>query len=176
MPELHGPRRPARNTIDPKEFAMMHRRSLLAALPAFCLPAFAHHGWSSFDQERPIYLGGRVAQVAWRNPHAELQLELPDNPVLPADLTRRSLPRQSATVDGAALLAKARLPTRRDRRWQVELAPLTRMQAWGVEELKPGAEIGVLGFTFTGEQGEAVLRAEYLFVGDKAYGLRSSPA
>ena len=71
---------------------------------------------------------------------------------------------------------EGRLPTRRDRRWQVELAPLTRMQAWGVEELKPGAEIGVLGFTFTGEQGEAVLRAEYLFVGDKAYGLRSSPA
>ncbi|KQY88443.1 hypothetical protein ASD35_12820 [Pelomonas sp. Root1444] len=156
---------------------MMQRRSLLAALPALAgVPALAHHGWSSFDQERPIYLSGRVTQVAWRNPHAELQLELPENPTLPADLAKRSLPRQSAAVDGAALLAKARLPTRRDRRWEVELAPLTRMQAWGVEEIKPGAEVAVLGFTFTGEQGEAVLRAEYLFVGDKAYGLRSSPA
>ncbi|MDR7295912.1 DUF6152 family protein [Pelomonas sp. Root1444] len=155
----------------------MQRRSLLAALPALAgVPALAHHGWSSFDQERPIYLSGRVTQVAWRNPHAELQLELPENPTLPADLAKRSLPRQSAAVDGAALLAKARLPTRRDRRWEVELAPLTRMQAWGVEEIKPGAEVAVLGFTFTGEQGEAVLRAEYLFVGDKAYGLRSSPA
>lgn len=156
---------------------MMQRRSLLAALPALAsAPAWAHHGWSSFDQERPIYLSGRVAKVAWRNPHAELQLELPENLTLPADLAKRSLPRQSAAVDGAALLAKARLPTRRDRRWEVELAPLTRMQAWGVEEIKPGAEVAVLGFTFAGEQGEAVLRAEYLFVGDKAYGLRSSPA
>ena len=156
---------------------MMQRRSLLAALPVLAsVPAWAHHGWSSFDQERPIYLSGRVSKVAWRNPHAELQLELPENPTLPADLAKRSLPRQTAAVDGAALLAKARLPTRRDRRWEIELAPLTRMQAWGVEEIKPGAEVAVLGFTFAGEQGEAVLRVEYLFVGDKVYGLRSSPA
>lgn len=118
---------------------MMQRRTLLAVLPAFSLPAFAHHGWSSFDQERPIYLAGRAAKVAWRNPHAELQLELPENLALPADLAKRSLPRQTAAVDGAALLAKAKLPTRRERRWEVELAPLTRMQAWGVEEIKPGA-------------------------------------
>lgn len=156
---------------------MMQRRSLLAALPALgSLPALAHHGWSSFDQDRPLYLAGRAVQVSWRNPHAELQLELPENLALPADLARRSLPRQTAAVDGAGLLAKARLPTRRDRRWAVELAPLTRMQAWGVEPLKPGDELAVLGFTFTGEQGEAVLRAEFLFIGDRTYGLRSSPA
>lgn len=156
---------------------MMNRRTLLAVLPALgSLPALAHHGWSSFDQTRPLYLAGRAAKVAWRNPHAELELELPENLALPADLAKRSLPRQSAAVDGAALLAKAQLPTRRDRRWAVELAPLTRMQAWGVEEIKPGAEIAMLGFSFAGEQGQPVLRAEYLFVGDKAYGLRSSPA
>ena len=45
----------------------MNRRELmLAALaaPALGLPllARAHHGWSSFDQERPIYLEGRVAR------------------------------------------------------------------------------------------------------------------
>jgi Family of unknown function (DUF6152) len=156
---------------------MMQRRTLLAAVPTLVsLQALAHHGWSSFDQERPIYLGGRAAKVSWRNPHAELQLEVPENLALPADLARRSLPRQTAAVDGAALLAKARVPTRPDRRWQVELAPLTRMQAWGIEEIKAGAEIAVLGFTFTGEQGEPVLRVEYLFIGDKTYGLRSSPA
>jgi hypothetical protein len=154
----------------------MQRRTLLAVLPVLSLPALAHHGWSSFDQERPIYLAGRAVKVAWRNPHAELQLELPENPSLPADLAKRSLPRQATPVDGAALLAKARLPTRRDRHWEVELAPLTRMQAWSVEEIKPGTELAVVGFTFAGEQGEAVLRAEYLFLGDKVYGLRSSPA
>jgi hypothetical protein len=33
----------------------------------------------------------------------------------------------------------------------------------------------VVGFTYRDESGEPVLRAEYLFVGDRAYGLRSSP-
>ena len=74
------------------------------------------------------------------------------------------------------LLARAAAPTRRDRRWEVELAPLTRMEAWKVAPVKPGATVGVLGFTFKEEKGEAILRAEYLFVGAQAYGLRSGPA
>jgi hypothetical protein len=45
-----------------------------------------------------------------------------------------------------------------------------------VAEIKPGATVSVVGFTFAGEKGDAVLRAEYLFVDGKAYGLRSSPA
>lgn len=39
-----------------------------------------------------------------------------------------------------------------------------------------GATIGVLGYTFRDEKGDAVLRAEYLYVDGKAYALRSSPA
>lgn len=155
----------------------MHRRPfLIAAAAAVVMPARAHHGWSSFDQTRPIYLEGRAAKVAWRNPHVEFDLELKPDLKLPADLAGRALPAQQAQVDGAKLLAEARLPTRRDRLWHVELAPLTRMEAWGVPEIKPGAEVAVLGFTFAGEKGDAVLRAEYVFVGGKAYGLRSSPA
>jgi Family of unknown function (DUF6152) len=154
----------------------MQRRLFVAGSMSFGLPVWAHHGWSSFDQDRPLYLEGRAAKVMWRNPHGEIELELPESPALPADLKQRALPRQSAAVDGPALLAKAQLPTRRDRKWLVELAPLTRLAAWGVEEIKPGTTVGVLGFTFTGEKGEAVLRAEYLFVGGRTYGLRSSPA
>ncbi|WP_431112135.1 DUF6152 family protein [Variovorax paradoxus] len=155
---------------------MMHRRMFVAGSLGLTLPAWAHHGWSSFDQDRPLYLEGRATKVMWRNPHGELELELPENPTLPADLKQRPLPRQSTAVDGPGLLAKAQLPTRRDRKWLVELAPLTRLQAWGVEEIKPGTPVAVLGFTYTGEKGDAVLRAEYLFVDGKAYGLRSSPA
>ena len=143
------------------------------ALPP--LDARAHHGWSSFDQERPLYLEGRAAKVAWRNPHAELELELPANPRMPADLATRSLPPQSVAVDGPALLRAARLPTRQDRRWVVELAPLTRMSAWKVPEIKPGDTVAVLGFTFTGEKGDALLRAEFLWSGGGVYGLRSAP-
>ena len=156
---------------------MIQRRTLLlGSTLALPLAAQAHHGWSSFDQTRPIWLEGRAAQVAWRNPHAELKLELPANPTLPADLASRTVPAQTASVDGKALLATAQLPKRRDKVWDVELAPLTRLQAWAVPEIKAGAAVAVLGFTFTDEKGDAVARAEYLFVGGKAYGLRSSPA
>ena len=155
----------------------MQRRLVLVTPWVVSLPAWAHHGWSSFDQGRPLYLAGRATQVAWRNPHAELQLELPAEGLqLPADLATRSLPAQSAPVDGPALLKAAQLPTRKDRRWQIELAPLQRMQAWAIPEIKAGDALAMLGFTFTGEKGDAVLRVEYLFAGGKTYGLRSSPA
>jgi hypothetical protein len=156
----------------------MQRRTFIAGSAAL-LPlstALAHHGWSSFDQTRPIWLDGRAAKVNWRNPHAELELELPAQPALPADLASRALPAQSAPVDGPALLRAAVLPTRPDRRWLVELAPLSRLQAWKAEEIKPGDAVAILGFTFAGEKGDAIVRAEYLFHGGKVYGLRSSPA
>ena len=59
----------------------MHRRFFLALAPLIAVPvgrtAWAHHGWSSFDQTRPLYLEGKALKVSWRNPHAELELELP---------------------------------------------------------------------------------------------------
>jgi hypothetical protein len=156
---------------------MIQRRLFIATLIGVGLPARAHHGWSSFDQTRPLYLEGKVAQVAWRNPHVELKLDLPAEGLkLPADLATRALPAQAAPVDGPALLKAAQLPTRKDRRWEIELAPLSRMQAWGVPEIKVGDALALVGFTFAGEKGDAVLRVEYLFAGGKAYGLRSSPA
>ena len=154
----------------------MDRRRCLFAVLALPLAARAHHGWSSFDQDRPLFLQGRAASVKWQNPHAELVLELPAGYALPPDLASRAVPAQSATVDGKALLARAAAPTRRDRRWLVELAPLTRLEAWKMQPIAPGATVGVLGYTFKDEKGEAVLRAEYVYVDGKAYGLRSSPA
>jgi len=160
---------------------MSRRRFVLATAAASAAPlalptAWAHHGWSSFDPDRPIYLEGKVVSSKWQNPHAELVIELGPNPALPADLKQRPLPAQSAAVDGPALLAKAVLPKRKDRRWELELAPLTRMSAWNVAEIKAGDSVSAVGFTFKDEAGEAVMRVEYLFVGGKAYGLRSSPA
>lgn len=156
-------------------------RRQLIALATFTVPlalqrAHAHHGWSSFDQDRPIYLEGRVVESRWRNPHAELVIETPETLALPADLQQRSLPAQSAGIDGAAVLARTVLPTRKDRRWELELAPLTRLRAWQVDEIRQGAQVAAIGFTFKGEQGAALVRVEYLFVDGKSYGLRSSPA
>jgi Family of unknown function (DUF6152) len=155
----------------------MQRRFLIASPLLLGLPAAAHHGWSSFDQTRPLYLEGKVVKSVWRNPHAELQLELPAGGVkLPADLAARGLPAQTAPVDGPALLKTTTLPTRKDRRWEIELAPLSRLQAWAVPEVKVGDSLAVIGFTFTGEKGDAILRAEFLFAGGNTFGLRSSPA
>ena len=154
----------------------LQRRHLLVAAAALPLGARAHHGWSSFDPDRPLYLEGTARSVRWQNPHAELQLEIPPDLKLPASLAQRAVPAQTAPVDGKALLAKTVLPTRRDRLWEVELAPLTRMNAWQVPEIQPGTALSVVGFTLRGEKGDAVLRAEYLFVDGKAYALRSSPA
>jgi Family of unknown function (DUF6152) len=155
----------------------MQRRLLLAAGTLLALrPALAHHGWSSFDQKRPIYLEGRVARVQWRNPHAELDLELSQPMALPADLASRNVPAQSAPVDGPGVLKAAILPTRKDKIWHVELAPLTRMDAWKVAPLTVGQTVAMIGFTFAEEKGDPILRVEYLLLGNQAYGLRSSPA
>ena len=163
--------------LDPRRRAVLKTlgAGLGWAAGAAALPAWAHHGWSSFDQTRPLYLQGKALEVKWRNPHVELVLERAAGP-LPAGLAQRKVPAQVSPVDGAALLAKAQLPRRSDERWIVELAPLTRMGQWKVPEITAGTELAVLGFTFTDEKGDAVLRAEYLFLGDQVYGLRSSPA
>jgi Family of unknown function (DUF6152) len=154
----------------------MDRRLLLTAAAALPLAARAHHGWSSFDVARPIYLEGRAVNVAWRNPHAELDLDVAPDLKLPADLATRAVPAQSASVDGPGLLKAAQLPTRKDKRWHIELSPLSRLEAWKAAEIKNGDAVSMLGFTFAGEKGDAILRVEYLWAGGKTYGLRSSPA
>ncbi len=159
----------------------MLRRPLLLAgtlLPislTFSRAAHAHHGWSSFDQERPIYLEGVAKSVKWQNPHVELILDISSGLKLPADLAGRAVPAQIAPVEGKALLSKAVVPKRSDKVWEIELAPLTRVEAWKVPEIKPGMTVALLGFTFKDEKGEAILRAEYLWLNGKTFGLRSNP-
>ena len=147
-----------------------------AGIPLIWRPSWAHHGWSSFDQDRPIYLEGKVVQSRWQNPHVELDIEVPAALKVPTDLRQRPLPAQSAPVDGPGLLAKTTVPRRQDRKWELELAPLTRMESWKVPQIKVGDMVSAVGFTSKDEAGEAVMRVEYLFFGNNTYGLRSSPA
>jgi hypothetical protein len=159
----------------------MKRRQWLIATSATAVAsvpivkAFAHHGWSSFDETAPLYFEGKVKSVKWQNPHAELVVTLDAKLALPADLAKREAPKQAANVDGAKILANAKLPKRRGD-WNVELAPLPRMEAWKIEPLKAGDTFRGVGFTYKDEQGAQVTRIEYLIVGEKIYGLRSAPA
>ncbi len=160
----------------------MHRRPFLLAgtlLPislTFSRAAHAHHGWSSFDQDRPIYLEGVAKSVKWQNPHVELMLDISPGLKLPADLSGRAVPAQIAPVEGKALLSKAVIPKRNDKVWEIELAPLTRVEAWKVPEIKPGTTVALLGYTFKDEKGGAILRAEFLWLSGMTYALRSNPA
>jgi len=158
---------------------MNHRRTFLAAaalVASMAASVHAHHGWSSFDTEHPLYVEGTVKSVKWQNPHAELVLDVPAGVKLPADLAGRPVPAQSAPVDGAGLLKKTQLPRTAAGAWTLELAPLSRMQAWEVAPLKPGQTISVVGFSAPGEKGGRLMRVEYLYVDGKAYALRSNPA
>ena len=155
---------------------MQRRQLLAAALVVAVVPAVAHHGWSSFDQDKPAYLEGRIKSVRWANPHAEAVLVVDGVLKLPADLARRSLPAQSQQVDGAAIVAKTRLPEAAAGEWTIEFAPLSRMQAWGVREPKAGERIEVIGYIAPKVAGGRLLRVEYLFADGKVAGLRSSPA
>ncbi len=150
------------------------RRALCTMTLLLPMSLLAHHGWSSFDETRPIYLEGVVRSVKWQNPHAEVVLEV-SRKEAPVKLATLPVPAQTAQVDAGKVFANAKPPQRRDLQWMIELAPLTRMQAWKVDEIKPGERIAVVGYTFKDEQGSATLRAEYLIRNEKVTPLRSAP-
>ena len=52
----------------------MHRVILAAAAIAFATPAAAHHGWSSYDETKPVTLTGTLTRLQWANPHGMAQI------------------------------------------------------------------------------------------------------
>lgn len=154
----------------------MNRRNFVFGVAVLGLVpqlARAHHGWSGFD-EVPVYLRGTVKSANWANPHAELMIDVPSDLTLPADLQERALPAQTSTIDGEDILSRTELPAQQRREWKIELAPLMRVNAWGIEEPSQGDEVEVIGYERSGDTG--YVRAEYLFIGGEAYALRSGPA
>ena len=137
-------------------------------------PVLAHHGWSSFDQDKPLYLSGTLTQVRWQNPHAEVMLRV-DATKLPDGIASRTVPAQQQSVDGAGVLKKVQVPANAAGVWEVEFAPLSRMQAWGLSQpLKVGDQIEVIGYGLA-DDNKRLLRVEYLFINGKGYAFRSAP-
>jgi hypothetical protein len=73
--------------------------------------AGAHHGWSGYDDRRPLTLTGTVKESGYEHPHGHVKLQVPDkvwHVVLapPSRMERRGLtadalrPGASATVVG----------------------------------------------------------------------------
>jgi hypothetical protein len=96
------------------------------------------------------------------------------DPERPAGLSSRSVPAQQAAVDTARILAEAQPPPRSGL-WTCELAPLTRLAAWQAPQPRVGDRVAVVGFTKPGAP-ELRMRAEFVFIGDRACPLRSAPA
>lgn len=154
----------------------MKRRSFVYLISGALLaaPVLAHHGWSSFDQDKPLFLSGTLTQVRWQNPHTEVMLRA-DAVKLPEGIATRTVPAQQQSVDGAGILKKVQVPANAAGVWEIEFAPLSRMQAWGLSQpLKVGDRIEVIGYGLA-DNNKRLLRVEYLFVNGKAYAFRSSP-
>lgn len=49
---------------------------LLTAAMLAATPALAHHGWSGYDNSRPVTLAGSVTEVAYTYPHATIKLDV----------------------------------------------------------------------------------------------------
>jgi hypothetical protein len=45
-----------------------------AALSLVALPAAAHHGWSSYDESKPVTLTASFTQLSWGNPHGSAKM------------------------------------------------------------------------------------------------------
>lgn len=88
--------------------------ALLAMLATvvFCtVPAFAHHGWASYDRSKPLTLIGAVTAVTYANPHVTVKFTVDGKKWFailapPARMSSRGIPKggikvgDSVTVEG----------------------------------------------------------------------------
>ncbi|MEO8157777.1 MAG: DUF6152 family protein [Betaproteobacteria bacterium] len=49
---------------------------LLASMALPATPALAHHGWSGYDNSKPLTLTGTVTELSYSYPHATIKLEV----------------------------------------------------------------------------------------------------
>lgn len=88
--------------------------ALVLALPA---AALAHHGWSGYDDTRPLDLTGTIRESGYEHPHGFVRLATPDATwfvVLapPSRMERRGLPREALAAGTTARVVG--YPHRRD--------------------------------------------------------------
>ena len=52
------------------------RLVLLSAILLCATAAWAHHGWSGYDESKDITLTGVVREATWANPHGTLRVQV----------------------------------------------------------------------------------------------------
>lgn len=153
------------------------RRGFLLALSmSTSAGAWAEHGWQPYDKLPPLYLEGEVTTIIWADPHPYLELAHKARARLPADLRLRPIPRTRDDARVAQLLAQARVPPAQERLWRVELPSLAQLSRWGAPRPKINQVISVIGFAGPPLKDTPTISAELMFVGERAFPLRTEPA
>lgn len=80
-------------------------RWTLFALYAVATAAYAHHGWSEYDNSKPLKVAGVIKESGYEHPHGHIRLQTTDKTWLvvlapPSRMTARGLP-PSALKPGA---------------------------------------------------------------------------
>ena len=52
--------------------------ALLAGTPFVTFTALAHHSFAMFDRDKEVTLVGTVREFQWTNPHAFIEMDVPD--------------------------------------------------------------------------------------------------
>lgn len=50
--------------------------SAAAATALASLPAIAHHGWSTYDETKPLTVTGKIVETHYENPHASIRVDV----------------------------------------------------------------------------------------------------
>ena len=66
------------NHLHPIRTKLCGLSMLAAALFALASPAWAHHSFTMFDMTKRITLAGSVTSFEWTNPHAYIEIDVPD--------------------------------------------------------------------------------------------------
>jgi hypothetical protein len=53
---------------------MFRLSTFAAAALVIAVPAAAHHGWSSYDESKPLIVTAPLTEVSWANPHGAAQV------------------------------------------------------------------------------------------------------
>ncbi|WP_338765227.1 DUF6152 family protein [Massilia sp. METH4] len=84
------------------------KRSLAVALAlGAAATAFAHHGWSEYDADKPLTLTGTITESGYSQPHGHVALKTADKTwhvVLapPSRMESRGLPKEALAAGGQA--------------------------------------------------------------------------
>lgn len=122
----------------PSRRAVARRISAIAVAGAVLLPlaAWAHHGWGSYDADKPITIDAAIEEVTIGNPHGSMML-----------------PYQGA-------------------RWEVILAPPSRMNARGATADRVVKGRPVKAYGYPRRDGTPEMRAEWIEIEGKRIDLR----